>query len=436
MKAIDRSGRGLMALSLALALLLAGCSGTPAPVSSASPSETTSSYTSLNTSETTGTTTQTTNSILTQGTSTTRIKTTVPVKTTAAPTKAPTAPPTKAPTESAPPTASGAKGKNILLTYISDGKVSKEAFRASVGYIKNGKITDTLFESILLLPQPNFLYNYGDSDGGLAPHTKVVWQRYIDQMEFGSSLDALNEAAGEVKAATGKKDYKVEVYMSLFPPVKSVTNFGEVNGKNLNFSVPADRLAAVKWMIDEQIAKFKAKNYQHLKIGGFYWFPESINVASEKDLIQSVNDYIRSLNYQSMWIPYYKAEGFSDADTLKFDMAFMQANYFPGTDAPNAGGIERIESAAMLTKRRGMGLCLELSSATKEVAISGFKEYMKFGCNPDVGFMDRNAAYYMGGGAPLVQDLCESRNAYARSAYDELYQFIKDTLVKANVSIR
>ena len=67
--------------------------------------------------------------------------------------------------------------KDILLCYIvnAQGKCihPKERFIKSAGYIKNGKVTDHMFDSFLFLCSPNYLYNYFPGGYALKELTKA-----------------------------------------------------------------------------------------------------------------------------------------------------------------------------------------------------------------------------------------------------------------------
>lgn len=359
-----------------------------------------------------------------------------PTATTTSKTKAPTT----TTTSTTKPTPQNTYGvKHVIKTYMSDTNMRVRNLITSVGYQVNGAFQDFMFDSFIFLPSPAFLYDwdYSDDDGGMKRLKKVDWQSWIDrEFKDGYNIDALDDSTAQVKTALGKSNYKSKVFVSLFYPVKSVTDFGEVNGKKLDFSVEADRLAAIKWMVDESLRQFKEKNYQNVELAGFYWFPESIDVPEDESMIRAVTDYVRSLGYITIWSPYYKAGGYDKWEGCKFDLVSMQANYFPGQDGPNGGGIDRLTTTAAITNGRGMGFELELhGEVSNDAALTGFKQYMKSGV--EKGFMTRNhCLYYLNYGPRNVAEMESARDAYTRSAYDELYKFIKGTLKVSDITIQ
>ena len=327
-------------------------------------------------------------------------------------------------------------GEDILLSYVSTTNQSvcatKEDFLASAGYYKDGKLQDYMFDSFIFLCQPNFLYGW-NSDGSsyLKPYTKSDWQNYITSAEFAANknINALDAAVGELKHQLNDPNYKAKVYMTLFYPVPEVTSFGIVNGKNLNLSVLEDRYAAMEWMVDESIEQFNSHNYQNVELAGFYWFCEEMYepYADGAKIAKHTTDYVRSKGLKTVWCPYFGATRYANWKPLGFDIAAMQANYFPShhSDWPNAGGSERLDQIANAVRLYKIGVGMELSDIQTE-SIKIFKEYMSAAITKD--FYVTNHIYYMDIGPSLVSTIAKSTDAYTRSTYDELYKFLNRTL--------
>lgn len=326
--------------------------------------------------------------------------------------------------------------KNILKTYISGAPVGKDALLPSVAYIKDRKISDTMFDSFIFLPSPNYLYDWGPNDDGKLPLKKSNWSDYIENYQFlnGKNSDALESAVEECKRSLKMPEYKVNIYVSLFYPVRSVEMFGEVGGKNLNFSNEPDRLDAVKWMIDRYIGFFQKKNYSNLKLAGFYWFTEEID-KSDYSLFEASAEYIRGKGYEMIWSGYFNARGVEDAVSLGVSRAFMQPNYFPDTPTlPNAGPIKRLEDTADFVKRKKMGVELEFSgNESSDIACEGFLDYLYGGIR--YGYIDITNSYYINCGPQTVQELCNSTKDKSRNVYDSLYHFLKGDLKEYSISV-
>jgi len=324
--------------------------------------------------------------------------------------------------------------EDVLKTYITDNSITKTQFLACVAYMENGKIKDTFFESFVFTPTPAYMYDYISPYGGKRLMKKENWLSYIydEMLKSGKNMDALNEAAETLKEALGLKDYKVKVYLSLLYPVQGVTEFGTVNGKNLNFSKEADRLEGVKWFAQESLKAFNSKKYQNLEVAGFSWFTEEVEMNKDASLIKGVTDYIRSIGYTSIWSPYFHAQGFDKGLTvLGFDKVSMQPNYYPDSpNIPNNGNISRLTQTANYVKSLGIGVELELGSS-RAASVKGFKEYMKIGIEQN--YMNAYHVWYLNAGPNLVYTLYHSRDPYIRSAYDEMYLFVKRKLKVSDI---
>lgn len=330
----------------------------------------------------------------------------------------------------------GLEDANALKCYIANASgttaITKETFLPSVAYLENGEIQDTMFDSFIFLPSPNYLYHWGSADGGMKALDKEDWQHYVSDVTFaqGVNVDALNEAVGDTKAALGNNEYQAKAFFALFYPVQSVAEFGEVDGKSLDLSKLEDRKAALKWMVDEYIRQFEAKNYQHVQIGGFYWYTENMRSADEQlpELIRYITDYIRFRGYRTIWSCYYQASGYADWYELGFDAAGYQPNFFPEhkSTLPNRGTETRLYQVAQAVQQYGLGVEIELCDGTQASA-EVLKKYYEVGY--ETGYIKGFHTYYFNTGPALAADLCNSDNAVIRSAYEETHAFIKGTYV-------
>ncbi len=313
--------------------------------------------------------------------------------------------------------------KDVLLAYFClrgrEG-ITKDIFLPHVGYIEDGVIKDTLFDSYLFLPYVAFLYEGYKK----RPLKKEDWQYYMDcQYRENVNMDALEAAAAEVGEALGDPDYKVSAFLSILYPVVEVTEFGEINGKNLNFESLEDRKAALKWLIDEQLEKFYAKNYKHITLNGFYWFTEEINYSDLQlmELLRYTTDYVREKGLITTWIPYFHATGFNDWRHLGFDIACYQPNYAFNQGVPDV----RLFDAAATAKL--LGMCIELEvGGTESWHIERIKKYYAAGAI--TGYMkDAAHMYYQGGVPGVYYSAYASDDPYLHSVYNDTYRFIKGT---------
>lgn len=314
--------------------------------------------------------------------------------------------------------------KDVVLAYFCHEQrapLEPEHFLPYVGYLnKDGKATDTLFDGYLFLPFVAFLYEGYKK----RPLDKSKWQYYMDQQFLdGKNLDALEIAAEQVQKDLGLPELKVKVFFSILYPVVEQRAFGEIDGRNLDFTVPEDRIAALKWLIDEQEERFRAKNYKHLDLVGYYWFTEEIDYSDKQllEMIRFTTDYIRAKNMITTWIPYYLASGYNDWKRLGFDMACYQPNYAFRKDIPEQRLFDAAETAKLL------GMCIELEvGGTERWNVGHTRNYYAAGAV--TGYMkDAAHMYYQEGMPGSFYRAYHSDDPVLHSMYDDTYRFIKGT---------
>ena len=313
---------------------------------------------------------------------------------------------------------------NMLLSYhclpndLEGGRITVEEYLPHVGYFdREGNLTDTFFDSFLYLPDTAF--NYSDNAKSLDG-----WKFYIEnQFTADRNVDALNTAVGQVKEELGLDDYTVSVFFSILYTFTESTSFGDIDGDGVveNFTKIEDRKKAIKWIIDEQVRLFEQGNYENLELYGFYWFEESIAFSDphETELIRYASDYLHSLGYKLMWIPYYQASGFSDWKELGFDMACMQPNYAFSGQAT----IDRLYDNAATTKRLGMCVEIEINQYDSKADILRYKEYLAVGA--ETGYMNAVKCYYQGGVPGAFYYAYKSTDPLINSVYHDTYLFAK-----------
>ncbi len=324
--------------------------------------------------------------------------------------------------------------KELLKTYIiaaddSAEPIDTETFVHTVGYVKDGKIVDFLYDSFIFMPQPNFLYDHAPGGTGeRIPMNKEQWTDYIENQEFmsGMNIDALDEATGIVKKEIGNSDYKSHAFLSIFYPHNDMHEFGEVDGVNLDLSNVEHKKKSLKWMVDKSLEEFNKRNYEHIDLGGFYWFCEDISMRPEdhnEEILVYITDYIRSLGYLTAWSPWYGAPGNETWQKYGFDMAGQQANYFPEhKDWPNQGGKERLPGLSAKIEKFGCSAEIEMADFVERSA-EVVNDYYAEGAK--AGWMNKYHLYYMSVGPKLIEKLSKTDNKVLHSAYDNTYRFIK-----------
>ncbi|MBR4799927.1 MAG: DUF4855 domain-containing protein, partial [Clostridia bacterium] len=324
---------------------------------------------------------------------------------------------------------------NILLSYHcygygnshdEAGLITAEEYLPYVAYLDTeGNITDTLFDGFLYLPYTKFNYSTEarNADG---------WRFYVDDIYYPDrNMAALNEAVGQVKNALGKYDYKVAVYTSVLYTFQKTNEgqpnkFGDIDGDGVDEDITKleDRKKAIKWIMDEEYARFRNGGYGNLDFKGFYWFEEHVDYSDphELTLIRFASDYAHSLGVKLFWIPYHLASGYSDWKTLGFDMACMQPNYMFHADA----SVNVLYTNAEKTRLLGMCVEMELSGVTNRSNASKFEEYMIAGAQ--TGYMNSVKVYYQDGVPGAFSQACYSDDEFTRKVYDDLYLYAKEKL--------
>ena len=311
---------------------------------------------------------------------------------------------------------------NMLLSYhclpndLEGGRITVEEYLPHVGYYdRDGKLADTFFDSFLFLPYAAFT--------GTEYRDFTAWNTYVDNVfAEDANINALSEAVEQVSEGLGR-DVRVSVFFSILYTWPDKTSFGDVDGDGVieDFSKVEDRKKAIKWMIDEQLARFEAGGYDNLDLLGFYWFEEQITYSDpyETELIRYASDYVHSLGYKLMWIPYYQASGFSDWKELGFDMACMQPNYAFSGQAT----VERLYDNAETTRRLGMCVEIEIGQYDAQADILRYKEYLAVGA--ETGYMDAVKCYYQAGMPGAFYAAWKSADPFVNSVYHDTYLFAK-----------
>lgn len=314
---------------------------------------------------------------------------------------------------------------DVVLSYLcpNEVKVTKDQYLAYVAYLEKGEIKDTYFDGFMYLPYVKYLYSGGEKK----QLTKDEWQAWIDwQFMDDYNFDALDAAVDETKAELSLDDsYSVGTYLSLFYPVYGATNFGELNGKQMDFSKIEDRKAVLKWFVDEQVKGFKEKGYDSVRLSGFYWFVEEMSGKDPhvQELCNYICDYIRSLGYQTTWIPYFNASGNTKWKEFGFDTACLQPNYAFNEDIP----IQRIYDAASIAKLYGMSIEIEIESTSEVKWVNRYRDYLYAGAK--IGFMTESVhMYYLAGMPGAIYNAYVSTNPDINCIYKETYLFIKGKL--------
>ena len=321
--------------------------------------------------------------------------------------------------------------RNIVLAYHSmppenhpQGRpFTVEEFLPYVGhYDKDGKLTDTFFDGALFLPFSRFTYSawYKCAEG---------WKYYLDNtFTDGWNVDALNTATETVCKELGVEQ-KSKVYLSILHTNPNYGDFpekfGDLDGDGVDedLSTAEGRKKVTKWYIDEALKRYGEKERPYLQLSGFYWFEEQITYSDplELEVLEYTKNYVHSLGYKLIWIPYYQAWGYDRWKENGFDVACVQPNY----SFAKVANKQRLYDNAMLAKKFGLCYELEFTGGNNPEDIKRYTEYLD--CGAKTGFMHTIKMYYEGGRGFLAA--CQTKDPLFRTVYDNTYLFAKEKYI-------
>lgn len=314
---------------------------------------------------------------------------------------------------------------DMLLVYTgahgSLGTWSQADFKPMVTYVsQDGQIGGRMFDTMLFLPY-----------AGLA-NTQVAWSGYVNQLFRSTSnlaaLDASTSAANQSlqQLHFGNGQFKENVVIALPYPSVGNSTWGTVDGNSISFAGSSTdddgvqaRAQALQWYVNDVLNRWKAANYTHLNLVGFYWLSEQVNYAhpGEADLIEQTSSMIHELGYPLFWIPSYDASGFADWKSLGFDASWLQSHFvFMGVHAP----LQRLQNSAALATQYGTGIEVEVpdnalgSAEAQRQYVQSIKEFKQLGMHDNVSH-----AFYAG--SKLLVRAAQSTNPGVRRLYDETY---------------
>ena len=246
-----------------------------------------------------------------------------------------------------------------------------------------------LLEFMLTQHNVTLITGYQWQGSYLVSASKAHWQSLADYyFKSGSGVDAIENSCREAASVIGNPPSKRKIVIGIPEPIQYYDShnksggtkyWGELEGTELDFSLPSHRIAAVKWYIDRVRANFKAKNYQYVELAGFYWVAEK--ATQSRDILKGVSEYLHGMNYSFNWIPYYTADGYASWKSFGFDFAYLQPNYFFNESVP----FSRLADACNDAISAGMGMEVEFDGNASVANGRGYRlrdymsEFKRFG---------------------------------------------------------
>jgi hypothetical protein len=321
--------------------------------------------------------------------------------------------------------------RNILLVY-SRGSSKRPSnygvdhFLPYVMYVdRDMKPVDVFFDSFLFLPSvSNGEITFENSD---RPSRLVDWQDYLDQIFHPKyQLIALDQTI-ELAQKTVHHRGMAPVFIGIPYPSDRQKAFGTLPGDSrlLNFKDPQTGLESRKQAVDlylnQVCSRWKAAHYQHLNLVGFYWFQEDVS-EPDYELVKYVSSEVHKRGYKFLWIPWFKAHGYTKWKEFGFDLCIMQPNLAFNKLSPDQYE-KRIQDAADLTAQYGMGLEIELGTRVEhEDTRIRYNTYLDMG--KKLGYRDEALlGYYLE--FDLLGEAATSKKPEVREIYDATYRFVR-----------
>ncbi len=219
---------------------------------------------------------------------------------------------------------------------------------------------DWFFDAFLVLEFSDRSRDLGFQNGvGSNYATKEDWLWLLDR-QLDGVVTSLDSAIAIGRNTLGEPRLRHKIVMAMPAPIKAQgRNWGELNGRRLDFASEDDRTEASKWFVTELIKRFDARKFNNIDLTGIYWLEEGL--YTNDNVVPRVNDWIYRNKLRSYWIPYYKDNAqfrFNWHDKYGFDVAYQQPNYFFERDIP----LQRLYDACDESKRYGMALEMEFES--------------------------------------------------------------------------
>ncbi len=330
----------------------------------------------------------------------------------------------------------------------SVGVLTESELLPYVAYVnKNGEVLDKMFDGAILLPCDGVYPSGGrlyKNDN--APAIMSDYQLYIEQtFTSGQDLSALNKVVGKVNDKL-ESDKKFGVFLSVPYPCITDVPFGDVNSDGIvDYSATLeDRLAIIKWYVEECISLFNENEYNNLELCGFYWLEDKVDYNyshHETQLLIKANDYLSEKGYKTLSSFGYLSAGFDQWKDFGFDASVMKGELtkkdLPSEMLPefsrsiynNCMGAE-IETGALADYMEGEEAYLQLGNK--------YESYMYYGRK--YGYSGALNIYEQDMAPGTLYEFCYAdkstpKGNYLRRLYDLTHNYINNNYINMPPSI-
>lgn len=282
------------------------------------------------------------------------------------------------------------------------------------------------FDAFLFLT----LYHKGEETSYMKSD-KALWEHWLDRyFRPGKDIAALDQAVESFGKAPPEKR---KVIITIPWMSDEVTEFGDVDndGVTENLAQPVDRAKVARWYIDLVAARFKAQNYRHLELWGFYWMREDL--IRDKGNAKLVSAIVKEKGYKLLWIPYYYAAGWEQWRELGMDVAILQTSYpfYSWIDGGRARP-NRIAAAADAARAHGLGIEIEGRGLKSPAERRMFRQMLSAGKKSEQGYQSGAQAYFLS--YNVVERLARSSEPDEALLYNELIDYLNGREVKLDHS--
>lgn len=303
------------------------------------------------------------------------------------------------------------------------------ALQSNVSYTDLDGVEHWLFDSFLFLESNagngryfESGYDNGENTDGIAAR-KEDWKAMLDKyFAEDGPIARLNTVISNTATRIGAPKYKRRLVIFIPAAFYLQTNWGELNGKALDFSVTEDRVAASVWWVDYAIEKFNSLNLKYLSFDGIYYVAEQL--TNNRQYLPELASEIKKKGLKFYWIPYWQADGMGEWKAMGFDEAFLQPNYFFYQQKPDYQSyFDRVMGYA---QAHGMSLEMEFDERGLKKSIADYRadrlwDYLKAFQSYEVA-KNNHVAYYQSD--MMAHALHCSSDEDDQALYHELCSFI------------
>jgi hypothetical protein len=259
---------------------------------------------------------------------------------------------------------------------------------------------------------------------GTRPANKSEWLEYLVSMfAAGEALSALDAQVGSLGNRIGAPLRPRQVVLSPPEPISGFKDWGQLDGRRLDFSKAEDRLVAYQWFTAQMYDRYAKAKFKNLRLAGFYWLPESVG-DDGSSFTQFLAGFSHSRGLKSFYIPFFGAQGAANYREHGLDIAWLQPNYFFTPTIPE----QRLHETTRIAREHQIGLEMEwdgrvIDPSTSATFAPRMWRYMR-AFEADGVWANATVAHYEGGGGLL--QLSRSKRPEARKLMDTYCRIIAE----------